>query len=1648
VAELEYAYAIYDFEIRGTLPDTLDYVSRNPPDGFRVAHPNPKGKTQGEIWRDIVMPELVAATRLIAYVDLPNANVAYEIGYGLGSSPNRKVALASHRREIPAWLGKPPFKGFSCAALPKPSDLTNQIQSENWFRTGSAPRRGREILLLCPSEGEAYVKTVRQQYPKWHQLPTDGWSFKDLPDLLKDVGAIVWIVLPHTEGEAARDGTENTALAVIAGYAEGLGVPVRTLTHRESRRVVDIAANAVEFSGLGELAAKLTNAATSLDEILAAAEQSPVALPEMPTFERPSLATLPSSDFTFTIEPRFVGRERLLGDLDDAVAGLVSRWRGTTLTGSGGVQLAWCHGFGGMGKSWFVRRAIINARTRSDVQVALVDWDNAVWRAPLAQPPETATDLCTPLAHRLGQLYSAEDLDPYWEAESRIEKSTKERTALRQKFSEERGALRRGERVPDGFRAALLAKELWSDNSAQLDRVLTQLSIDHDLEDSLFRAWAQASGSTTTDHEAVLRPDDLRVTALTRCIRNLATQRPLFVVLDTCEMLSTQLDRWLRRLLAPLCDGRTPALILIASRLAPDIGEAPGSRQGWRAEIDNVRWRTIQFDEGVRFTVDEIEQSLKAMGRPVAAVDSVAEQLHRVTLGVPLAVRALIDLHENEGDPVLSKLASVETDTDNSPYERHTEDVEHKVVELVADRLLYHLSHRQDRVSDYEDIILLSLLNEADREVLQRVWETSNVRGRITKLAQRYSLVAVGDLHETVRRFLRRRWRMEDRPAIVDEVARRLNAVVAGITLPGQPGDADYMRGLLLRLTAQSWADVAAAFKLLPPALALAICFEEQTDTLLDLAAQLAAVLPDRAIARRLRDVADNVWGDVGHDDALVAWLQGQHDRSQWSAAETQALNIVMALRDSRRGKHQDAFLKLAEALAFFRGERLPRKNEVGSALFDAGYELATSPRTQAAAADAYRAAIDLGYAIPKALNNLALLYPNERRDEAKRMFRQALELDPKEPLYVRNLGDVFKEERNFEQAEHFYRKALEIDPISAPALNRLAALFEEQKRFAEAEGVYQRAVELDPKELSYLRNLGDLYQNQDRFEEAEHWYRKALDVDPTYAAAHNGLGSLFEEQNRLPEAEAAYRRASDLNPKEPLYPRNLGNLYQKQRRYEEAEQWYRRALDVDPTYAAAHNGLGSLFEEQDRLPEAEAAYRRASDRDPKDPLYRRDLGSLYQKQRRYEEAERWFRNALDVNPTYATPHNDLGSLFEEQDRLPEAEAAYRRASDRDPKDPLYPRNLGHLCQKQRRYEEAEQWYRKALDVAPTYATAHNDLGTLFEEQDRLPEAEAAYRRAGDLRPTQPIFLRNLGNLHIKQRRYEDAERWLRKALAVDPNYATAHNDLGVLFEEQDRLPEAEAAYRRAVDLDPKDPLYPLDLGNLHTKQRRYEDAERWLRKALDVDPTYAKAHNDLGTLFEARDRLPDAEAEYRRALDLDPRQSLHWTNLGHLLEAQGRMDEAEGLYRQAVAALPTDPTAQNSLAWFLYSQKRNLEEAEGITLEAVAGRPLDANILHTLASIQLTLRGWRPAAPAVLKWAEASDAAFLMESRHTVLNLIREIVRLEHGAELCTFLELAPNAPIWRPFVSALAALSGDTSTGMDEESAAIYNELLPARK
>src|SRR6266568_3968155 len=165
---------------------------------------------------------------------------------------------------------------------------------------------------------------------------------------------------------------------------------------------------------------------------------------------------------------------------------------------------------------------------------------------------------------------------------------------------------------------------------------------------------------------------------------------------------------------------------------------------------------------------------------------------------------------------------------------------------------------------------------------------------------------------------------------------------------------------------------------------------------------------------------------------------------------------------------------------------------------------------------------------------NLIILYGRTGNlEKAEEHYLAAVRLNPNQfPDAHYDYAVVLMKEGKLDEAERVFRKALEIDPSFADAYNNLGYLFERQGKPAEAIAEYKKAVEHKPSFRQAHFNLGRLLVNQQQYGEGIQELQQTLSpVDEATPAYLYALGAAYgragERQKALHYLQEAQEQAT-----------------------------------------------------------------------------------------------------------------------------------------------------------------------------------------------------------------------------------------------------------------------------------------------------------------------------------------------------------------------------------------------------------------------------------------------------------------------------------------------------------------------------------------
>lgn len=244
-----------------------------------------------------------------------------------------------------------------------------------------------------------------------------------------------------------------------------------------------------------------------------------------------------------------------------------------------------------------------------------------------------------------------------------------------------------------------------------------------------------------------------------------------------------------------------------------------------------------------------------------------------------------------------------------------------------------------------------------------------------------------------------------------------------------------------------------------------------------------------------------------------------------------------------------------------------------------------------------------------RALNDYGIIaYRQGSKEQALQYYQKAVSLAPQEPIYRKNLADLYYFEygethtalthyrqiladnpqdfdanltigricadlsRHFQtEAEDFFDLAEKIEPGNAQVAGERAKFYDEKlnPREERAEKHWKQsdseivAENKNPEEV-YTRLSCEFKPDQDT--ETERNILMFLEKYPDFALAHNDLGVISHKQNKPVQAGRCYREAVRLDPMNSTFRKNLADfIFVIEKQPEEAMPHYHEALKINP---------------------------------------------------------------------------------------------------------------------------------------------------------------------------------------------------------------------------------------------------------------------------------------------------------------------------------------------------------------------------------------------------------------------------------------------------------------------------------------------------
>jgi tetratricopeptide (TPR) repeat protein/peroxiredoxin len=217
-----------------------------------------------------------------------------------------------------------------------------------------------------------------------------------------------------------------------------------------------------------------------------------------------------------------------------------------------------------------------------------------------------------------------------------------------------------------------------------------------------------------------------------------------------------------------------------------------------------------------------------------------------------------------------------------------------------------------------------------------------------------------------------------------------------------------------------------------------------------------------------------------------------------------------------------------------------------------------------------------------EAFYGLGSIYLQQQKNrEARESFERAVQLHANYPGTTtrawNNLGILAAREGRTEEAVQDFQRALQIDPGFLIALQNLGNAYRQLKQWKEAQDVLLRALQVSPESPEANYNLGMVFAQLNDTEHAYEYLQKALVARPAYPEALNNLGVLYLRTQRPQEAEKSFKESIRVAPAFDQSYLNLARLYAIEGESQKAREVLLELLKQHPDHAQAQKELEQL---------------------------------------------------------------------------------------------------------------------------------------------------------------------------------------------------------------------------------------------------------------------------------------------------------------------------------------------------------------------------------------------------------------------------------------------------------------------------------------
>ncbi len=453
------------------------------------------------------------------------------------------------------------------------------------------------------------------------------------------------------------------------------------------------------------------------------------------------------------------------------------------------------------------------------------------------------------------------------------------------------------------------------------------------------------------------------------------------------------------------------------------------------------------------------------------------------------------------------------------------------------------------------------------------------------------------------------------------------------------------------------------------------------------------------------------------------------------------------------------------------------------------------------------------------------LLTTLNKTDEARKIFAQALKLNPK--FANSELASMLKEDKN-EDIEPMAK--LELIPIPQQTKNSSKNIFTpEDTTESEIVNPLPKLSEYEPKQPIITE--------------------KTKTIEPYSSEYYNQLGLQYLNDGDNKQAYEYFLKAIELDKKNYLAYNNLGLFYWQQGENKLAEEQFKKAIKIDSQAPKALLNIGLLYKEQEKENKYYDYIHRALNCNPNDYLSNWVVGNYYMDTGKYTQAIKLYKKAIEQNQEFYEAYISLGNAFAATQKFEKAYAVFKKALNINSVDPNLYYILSRTASAIEKHLDAKEFILQAINLTQNdkfyleLAKVTSNMGDYEESLDILMKYFSETQ--------EPEILNYIGLAYYKIKQPEIALTYFKKLVELDKSKTIYYYNLALCYKSLGDRNKFFKYVDMATKILPKYPQDYIDLSYVYYDNGNKSYALNILNDGITKYPNNKKLYSSKLSLFE-----------------------------------------------------------------------------------------------------------------------------------------------------------------------------------------------------